>query len=378
MTNFIFSRKNININHGNGVHLYTVDGTKYLDLGASYACVPAGHNHPHIISAIQTQLEKLSYVQGSYPISIRDDFYEKLVQISPGNIQNVWLCNSGTEANEAAIKFARHATQRSQIISTRQAFHGRTMGSLSATWKPTYKKGFEPLIPDFDFVTFGDIESLTDSISEDTAAVIVEPIQGEGGVNLPPSNYLQEVRKVTEEVGAAMILDEIQTGLGRTGSFWNCNQTNVVPDILTSAKGMASGLPIGVTLCKDWIAENPGDHGSTFSGGPVICAAGNATIDVIINENLPENASKIGSYLLKELKDTIGSKTRDIRGSGLLLGIEVKRGSGPILTKLAKDHGILALPAGKTVVRILPPLTLNRSHADDFILAMNDLSEDVL
>jgi acetylornithine/LysW-gamma-L-lysine aminotransferase len=378
MTNFIFSRKNININHGNGVHLYTVDGTKYLDLGASYACVPAGHNHPHIISAIQTQLEKLSYVQGSYPISIRDDFYEKLVQISPGNIQNVWLCNSGTEANEAAIKFARHATQRSQIISTRQAFHGRTMGSLSATWKPTYKKGFGPLIPDFDFVTFGDIESLTDSISEDTAAVIVEPIQGEGGVNLPPSNYLQEVRKATEEVGAAMILDEIQTGLGRTGSFWNCNQTNVVPDILTSAKGMASGLPIGVTLCKDWIAENPGDHGSTFSGGPVICAAGNATIDVIINENLPENASKIGSYLLKELKDTIGSKTRDIRGSGLLLGIEVKRGSGPILTKLAKDHGILALPAGKTVVRILPPLTLNRSHADDFILAMNDLSEDVL
>ena len=378
MTNFIFSRKNININHGNGVHLYTVDGTKYLDLGASYACVPAGHNHPHIISAIQTQLEKLSYVQGSYPISIRDDFYEKLVQISPGNIQNVWLCNSGTEANEAAIKFARHATQRSQIISTRQAFHGRTMGSLSATWKPTYKKGFEPLIPDFDFVTFGDIESLTDSISEDTAAVIVEPIQGEGGVNLPPSNYLQEVRKVTEEVGAAMILDEIQTGLGRTGSFWNCNQTNVVPDILTSAKGMASGLPIGVTLCKDWIAENPGDHGSTFSGGPVICAAGNATIDVIINENLPENASKVGSYLLKELKDTIGSKTRDIRGSGLLLGIEVKRGSGPILTKLAKDHGILALPAGKTVVRILPPLTLNRSHADDFILAMNDLLEDVL
>jgi len=378
MTNFIFSRKNININHGKGVHLYTVDGTKYLDLGASYACVPAGHNHPHIISAIQTQLEKLSYVQGSYPISIRDDFYEKLVQISPGNIQNVWLCNSGTEANEAAIKFARHATQRSQIISTRQAFHGRTMGSLSATWKPTYKKGFGPLIPDFDFVTFGDIESLTDSISEDTAAVIVEPIQGEGGVNLPPSNYLQEVRKVTEEVGAAMILDEIQTGLGRTGSFWNCNQTNVVPDILTSAKGMASGLPIGVTLCKDWIAENPGDHGSTFSGGPVICAAGNATIDVIINENLPENASKIGSYLLKELKDTIGSKTRDIRGSGLLLGIEVKRGSGPILTKLAKDHGILALPAGKTVVRILPPLTLNRSHADDFILAMNDLLEDVL
>jgi acetylornithine/LysW-gamma-L-lysine aminotransferase len=378
MTNFIFSRKNININHGNGVHLYTVDGTKYLDLGASYACVPAGHNHPHIISAIQTQLEKLSYVQGSYPLSIRDDFYEKLVQISPGNIQNVWLCNSGTEANEAAIKFARHATQRSQIISTKQAFHGRTMGSLSATWKPTYKKGFEPLIPDFDFVTFGDIESLTDSISEDTAAVIVEPIQGEGGVNLPPSDYLQEVRKATEEVGAAMILDEIQTGLGRTGSFWNCNQTNVVPDILTSAKGMASGLPIGVTLCNDWIAENPGDHGSTFSGGPVICAAGNATIDVIINENLPENASKVGSYLLKELKDTIGSKTRDIRGSGLLLGIEVKRGSGPILTKLAKDHGILALPAGKTVVRILPPLTLNRSHADDFILAMNDLSEDVL
>jgi acetylornithine/LysW-gamma-L-lysine aminotransferase len=252
------------------------------------------------------------------------------------------------------------------------------MGSLSATWKPIYKKGFEPLIPDVDFVKFGDAESLTDSISEDTAAVIVEPIQGEGGVNLPPSDYLQEVRKITEEVGAAMILDEIQTGLGRTGSFWNCNQTNVVPDILTSAKGLANGLPIGVTLCKDWIAENPGSHGSTFSGGPVICAAGNATIDVILNENLPKNASKIGSYLLKELKETIGTRTRDIRGSGLLIGIEVKRGSGSILNKLAIDHGILALPAGKTVVRILPPLTLDRSHADDFISAMGSLSEDIL
>ena len=327
---------------------------------------------------IQNQLEKITYIQGSYPISIRDDFYNKLVEISPGDVQNIWLSNSGTEANEAAIKFARHATQRSQIISTKQAFHGRTMGSLSATWKPTYKKGFEPLIPDVDFVTFGDVESLTDSISENTAAVIVEPIQGEGGVNLPPPDYLQEVRKITEEVGAAMILDEIQTGLGRTGSFWNCNHTNVVPDILTSAKGLANGLPIGVTLCKDWIAENPGNHGSTFSGGPVVCAAGNATIDVILNENLPENASKIGSYLLKELKETIGTRTRDIRGSGLLLGIEVKRGSGSILNKLAIDHGILALPAGKTVVRILPPLTLDRSHADDFISAMGSLSEDIL
>jgi|TARA_B100001750_G_scaffold237671_1_gene243132 acetylornithine/LysW-gamma-L-lysine aminotransferase len=378
VNNFIFSRKNIQITHGNGVHLYDTDGTEYLDLGASYACVPAGHNHPHVLSEIQNQLEKITYIQGSYPISIRDDFYNKLVEISPGDVQNIWLSNSGTEANEAAIKFARHATQRSQIISTKQAFHGRTMGSLSATWKPTYKKGFEPLIPDVDFVTFGDVESLTDSISENTAAVIVEPIQGEGGVNLPPPNYLQEVRKITEEVGAAMILDEIQTGLGRTGSFWNCNHTNVVPDILTSAKGLANGLPIGVTLCKDWIAENPGNHGSTFSGGPVVCAAGNATIDVILNENLPENASKIGSYLLKELKETIGTRTRDIRGSGLLLGIEVKRGSGSILGKLARDHGILALPAGKTVVRILPPLTLDRSHADDFISAMDSLSEDIL
>ena len=376
MNNFIFSRKNIRIDRGDGVYLYTPDGTAYLDLGASYACVPVGHNHPDVISSIQNQLEKLSYVQGSFPVTIRDDFHEKLIEISPGDIQNIWLCNSGTEANEAAIKFARHATKRSQIISTKQAFHGRTLGALSATWKPTYKKGFGPLTPDFDFATFGDVESLVDTISEETAAVIVEPIQGEGGVNLPPPGYLQEVRKITEEVGAAMILDEIQTGLGRTGSFWTCNQDNIVPDILTSAKGLANGLPIGATFCKDWIANDPGNHGGTFSGGPVICAAGNATIDVIQRENLSNNASKLGSYIIKELEGAIGDQTRDIRGSGLLIGIQVKHGSGPILNKLASNHGILALPAGKTVVRLLPPLTIDKTHAEDFISAITQILEE--
>ena len=378
MTDFIFSRKPINITHGSDVYLYGENKTEYLDLGASYACVPAGHNHPDIVSAVESQLKKLSYIQASYPLTIRDEFHEKLIKSAPGNIQNVWLCNSGTEANEAAIKFARHATGRQQIISTKNAFHGRTMGSLSATWKPEYKKGFGTLLENFNFSDFGDVESLEAQISEETAAVIVEPIQGEGGVNIPPKNYLKRIRELTKEFGAAMIVDEIQTGVGRTGSFWACDQNNIVPDILTSAKGLANGLPVGATLCADWIASNSGNHGGTFSGGPIICAAGSATIDVIVNQNLPKNASSIGSYILQELEETIGNQTRDIRGSGLLIGIEVKRGSGQILQQLAKNHDILALPAGRTVLRILPPLTLKKHHADRFIQAMNNLPEGLL
>jgi acetylornithine/LysW-gamma-L-lysine aminotransferase len=291
----------------------------------------------------------------------------------PGDVDNVWLCNSGTEANEAALKFARSATERSRIVATRGAFHGRTMGALATTWKDKYKAPYEPLIGDVEFVPYGDADAMRDAVDDDTAAVICEPIQGEGGVNPAPAGYLAAVRDTTADHGAAMIVDEIQTGLGRTGSMWAIDERDVVPDVLTTAKGLASGLPMGATLCRDWIADDPGDHGSTFSGGPVVSAAAGATLDVIDREGLVANAGAVGDYLQRELREAVGDHVREVRGAGLLCGIEVKRGSNRLVRDLAVEHQVLTLPAGRTVLRLLPPLMIDESHADRVVDAVHDV-----
>ncbi|MFQ3319485.1 MAG: acetylornithine/LysW-gamma-L-lysine aminotransferase [Natronomonas sp.] len=373
MSGFVFSEKPISIERGEGVTLYDTNGNEYLDFGASYACTPVGHCHPTVVEATTDQVERLLYVQASYPNAPRTALYEQLAEVAPGDIDNTWLCNSGTEANEAALKFSRHATGRSKIIATMQGFHGRTMGSLAATWKDEYKEGFGPLAGGVEFVPYGDSEAMREAIDDETAAVIVEPLQGEGGINPAPTEYLQAVREATTEAGAAMILDEIQTGLGRTGSLWAAEAHDIVPDVLTTAKGLGSGLPIGATLVRDWIAEDCGNHGSTFSGGPVVSAAAGATLDVIVDEDIPSHAAEVGAYLTDELDDVLGDEVRDVRGNGLMVGVEVKRGANPILRDLAIDHGILALPAGRSVVRLLPPLTIEREHADAVVSALEDI-----
>ncbi len=373
MSGFVFSEKPIRIDRGEGVYLYDTNGNEYLDFGASYACTPVGHCHPTVVDAAKSQLEELFYVQASYPHAARTALYAQLADVAPGDIDNVWLCNSGTEANEAALKFARHATGRPKIIATTRAFHGRTMGALSATWKNEYKDGFEPLAGGFEFVEYGDAEAMAAAIDDETAAVILEPLQGEGGVNPVSEEYLRSVRTETEAAGAALILDEIQTGLGRTGELWAAEKYGIVPDILTTAKGLASGLPIGATLCREWIAEDAGNHGSTFSGGPVVSAAAGATLDVIERENLPAHAATVGSYIREEIDNRLGDSIREIRGHGLMTGIEVKRGSNRLLRDLALEHGVLALPAGRTVLRLLPPLTIEREHAEEVIDAVEDV-----
>ena len=367
---FVFSEKPIQIESGEGAYLYSPDGTEYLDFGASYAVAALGHSHPAVTEAVQEQAARLTYVQASYPVEVRTELYEKLATLAPGDVDNVWLCNSGTEANEAALKFARHATGRSKIVATKRGFHGRTMGSLAATWKDKYKEGFGPLAGDFEFVEYGDSEAMAEAVDGDTAAVIIEPLQGEGGINPVPKEYLQSVRVQTATSGAALILDEIQTGLGRTGELWAADKYDVVPDVLTTAKGLASGLPMGATLCRDWIAEDPGNHGSTFSGGPVVSAAAGATLDVLQRESLPAHAAEVGAYIRGEIDDRLGDDVREVRGHGLMIGIEVKRGSNRLLRDLALNHDVLALPAGRTVLRLLPPLTIEREHADAFVDAL--------
>ncbi|WP_248517705.1 aspartate aminotransferase family protein [Salinarchaeum laminariae] len=374
---FVFSEKPIRIERGEGPYLYDDNGTEYLDFGASYACTPTGHCHPDVIDAVVEQAKQLLYVQGSYPVDARDALYDRLAAIAPGDLENVWLCNSGTEANEAALKFARAATGDSKIVATKQAFHGRTMGALATTWKGKYKAPYEPLIDGVDHVDYGDADQLAEAVDDDTAAIILEPVQGEGGVHPATAEYLQAARDVADDTGAALVMDEIQTGLGRTGSLWACEQADVVPDALTTAKGIASGLPMGATLVADWLAEEHGDHGSTFSGGPTVSAAAEATLDVIVEENLPQNAAEVGGYLREEIEAAIDSgaiDARGVRGQGLMIGIEVKRGSNRLLKQLALNHGILALPAGRSVLRLLPPLTIEESHADEVVAAIADVT----
>jgi acetylornithine/LysW-gamma-L-lysine aminotransferase len=370
MSGFIFSEKPIRIDRGEGAYLYDTNGNEYLDFGASYACTPVGHCHPEVVDAATTQLEDLFYVQASYPHAARTALYERLAEVAPGDIDNVWLCNSGTEANEAALKFARHATGRSKVVATKQGFHGRTMGSLAATWKDKYKQGFGPLPEGFEFVDYGDSEAMAEAVDEETAAVILEPLQGEGGINPASEAYLESVREATEDAGAALILDEIQTGLGRTGELWAAERCGVVPDVVTTAKGLASGLPIGATLCREWIAEDAGNHGSTFSGGPVVSAAAGATREAIAAESAPDNAAEMGAYLREQIRTRLGEDIREVRGQGLMIGIEVKRGSNRLLRELAINHDVLALPAGRTVLRLLPPLTIEREHADAVLDAL--------
>ena len=367
---FVFSEKPIQIESGEGAYLHGADGTEYLDFGASYAVASIGHSHPAVTEAVREQIGQLTYVQASYPVEVRTDLYEKLAALGPGDVDNVWLCNSGTEANEAAMKFARSATGRSKIVATKRGFHGRTLGALAMTWKDKYKKPFEPLAGGIEFVPYGDSDALAEAVDEETAAVFLEPVQGEGGIHPASAEYLHTAREATEDAGAALVFDEVQTGVGRTGSLWACDGVGVEPDILTSAKGIANGLPLGATLVQDWIADDAGDHGSTYSGGPVVCAAANATLETIVEDDVPGNAARVGEYLRSELDAAVDDHdlpVREVRGVGLMIGIEVKRGANRVLKNLALSEDVLALPAGRTVVRLLPPLTIDKSHADQFV-----------
>ncbi|OLZ42237.1 acetylornithine aminotransferase [Natrinema saccharevitans] len=370
---FVSGGKPIGIERGEGPFLYGTDGTEYLDVGASYACTPLGHSHPAVVDAVQEQVADLTFVDSSYPVQSREDAYAALVASTPAGLDQAWFCNSGTEANEAALKFARSATGESKIVAATRSFHGRTMGALAATWKDKYKKPFEPLAGDVEFVPYGDGEELAAAVDDETAAVILEPIQGEGGINVPPAGYLETAREATDEAGAALVLDEVQTGMGRTGSMWACQNAGVTPDVLTTAKGLGNGLPVGAVAVRDWIADGAASHNATFSGGPVVTAAVRATISTLVEEEYPAHAAEIGDYLVTELEAALGDSVREVRGQGLLVGVELKRGANRVARDLAMNEQVLALPAGRTVLRLLPPLVLERVEADRVVDAIADV-----
>jgi acetylornithine/LysW-gamma-L-lysine aminotransferase len=359
----LYQRFPVTIEKGVGAHVWDIDGKEYIDCMGGYGVAIVGHQNKRVVKAIKEQVDKIITVHSSLYNKTREEFLKTLIGLAPKGLTQVHLNNSGAEAIEAAIKFARKFTGKKGMVAMKGSYHGKSLGALSLTFNPKYKKAFEPLVEKVSFASFGDIESLRATIDEDTAFVILEPIQGESGINVAPDGFLQEVRKVCDEKGILLIFDEIQAGLGRTGRLWACDHWNTAPDILCLAKGIAGGVPMGATLVRpDILASmSKGEHSSTFGGNPLSCAAGIATLQALTQDGLIENSEKMGKLFregLEKLKEK-HSIIREIRGKGLMIGVELKFEVKDILMNLIKE-GILMLYSGRNILRILPPLVISK------------------
>jgi len=363
----LYWKRPLEITRGSGVYLWDRNERKYIDCTSNYGAAITGHCHPRVVEAVSIQASKLLSCHGTFYNEARSEFLEKIVSIAPSGLNKAFLSNSGTELVEFALKLARKKTGKKGIISMMGGFHGKTMGSLSATWNKKYREPFMPLIPGFKHVPYGNLERLEASIHEDVGAVLVEPIQGESGINVPPNGYLKGVSEVCEERDILLILDEIQTGLGRTGTWFACQKDGIVPHIICLSKAVASGLPMGVTLAREDVmsALKMGEHSSTFGGGPLPCAAGSATIDVLREGNLPKKAAENGAYFMKRLSELESCQkiVREVRGRGLMIGIELRFDVLDVILETMKN-GVLVLDAGRNVVRLLPPLIIEKEHLD--------------
>ncbi|MBI1734792.1 MAG: acetylornithine transaminase [Candidatus Rokubacteria bacterium] len=365
------SRAPICLVRGDGVRVWDSDGREYLDFGSGIAVTSLGHCHPRVTGAIQEAAATLVHVSNLYHSAPQIHLAKMLVEHSFAD--RVFFSNSGAEANEAAIKLARKyaherlSTDRSEIIATKNSFHGRTLATVSATGQPKYQQGFEPLVPGFKHVPYNDLRAMERAIDNRTAAVLVEPIQGEGGVHVPDDDYLPGLRKLCDEAGALLILDEIQTGVGRTGRLWCYEHAGVEPDIMTLAKALANGVPIGAMLTRDDIASvlTAGTHGSTFGGTPFVCSVALATLSAIIEDKIPDQAARMGGHLMAGLR-RLSAETKGItaiRGRGLLIGIELTVAAGP-LVDACREAGLLVLSAGDRVLRLAPSLIVTEKDCD--------------
>ncbi len=357
----LYQRFPVTIEKGLGAHVWDTDGKEYIDCMGGYGVALVGHRNERVVNAIKTQIEKIITVHSSLYNKTREEFLEKLINIAPKNLTQVHLNNSGAEAVEAAIKFARKFTGKKGMIAMNGSYHGKSMGALSLTFNPKYRKIFQPLVEKVSFSRFGDIDSLRSTIDDETGFVILEPIQGESGIIVAPDGFLQDVRKLCDEKGILLIFDEIQSGFGRTGRMWASEHWNTPPDIMCLAKGIAGGVPMGATLVRPDILAcmSKGEHSSTFGGNPLSCAAGIGAIEALTKDGLIENADKMGKKFfegLKQLKEK-HKIIREIRGKGLMIGIELKFEVKDILMD-GINKGILLLYSGRNIIRLLPPLVI--------------------
>jgi len=350
---------------GQGAILWDIKGKEYIDCMGGYGVAIVGHCNQKVIDAINEQSKRLITCHGSLYNDVRANLLEKIVKISPKGLDEVYLCNSGAEAVECALKLARRYSGKPEVIAMTRSYHGKTFGALSATWNQKYRSPFLPLIPEIKFAPFGDVNKVREAITEKTGAIIVEPIQGESGIYVAPDGFLKEIREICDEKNIILVFDEIQTGFGRTGKMWACEHWNVIPDVICLAKGMAGGLPLGATLAKREImsAFKTGDHTSTFGGNPLSCAASCATIEYILKEKLVERAANLGMIFKKRLEEIkMNHKiVRDVRGLGLMLGMELRFDIKNILMK-GIEKGLIMLYSGKNILRFLPPLVISEEQ----------------
>ncbi len=363
-TSGVYTKRPLTIVRGRGAHVWDHEGKEYIDCVGGQGAANVGHANPAVAEAIAEQARTLVSLTEAFYNDKRAAFQEKLISIAPNRADRVYLCNSGAEAIESAIKFARSSTGRTGIVAMMRGFHGRTMGALSATWEPKYRDPFLPLVPDFSHVPFENLERAREAITEKTAGVIVEIVQGEGGVRPASREFIQGLQALCRERGALLIVDEVQTGFGRTGKMFACEHHDVQADLVAVAKSIAGGLPMGAVLIGERVKKlEPMTHGSTFGGNPLACAAGLAAIDFIERENLPARAVELGAYTMGRLERIESPLIRQVRGMGLLIGIEIKQKVRPYLQALM-DRGVLGLPAGQNVLRLLPPLVIEKADLD--------------
>jgi len=358
---------------GEGCWLIDADGRRYLDLSSAQGVAMLGHCHPRVSAAVAEQARTLMLCPGYLYNDVRARFAAALVDVLPTHLPHVFLANSGAEAVDGALKFARLVTKRTAFVATTKGFHGRTMGALSVTWEPKYREGFLPLL-DVTHVPFNDAAALDRAVGEGTAAVILEVVQGESGVNIGRHEFLQAAAQICRERGALLIVDEIQTGFGRTGKWFAVEHGGLQPDIICLAKGLGGGFPMGALAYTESIrhALYPGAHGSTFGGSPLACAAGIAALATYRDEQLVDRSATLGAIMLDALQRALSNTAavREVRGIGLMLAIEMRMKVAPILKALMHDHGVIALPAGPTVLRLLPPLVIANEEIDQGVAAV--------
>jgi len=373
----VFNRYKIVLERGEGAYLYDINGKKYIDFLAGIAVNVLGHNYPPLVKAISEQAAKVIHVSNLYYTQAQADAAAKLVKLS--GLDRAFFGNSGAEANEGAIKIARKFSKKIspdkvQIITAWDSFHGRTLTTLTATGQPKYHKGFEPLPGGFDYVHYNDIDELAEKISDKTCAVMLETIQGEGGVYPPKNDYLKKVRELCDKHGALLILDEIQSGMGRSGKFFAYEKYGVKPDIVTLAKGLAGGVPIGAFICTEEVAQafHAGDHGTTFGGNPLACAAANVVLDTVPDKKFLAHVEEVGKYFkdkLIGLQKKYPAQISEIRGEGLILGAQLdkpKKSGVEIVNECMKRGAIINCTVG-TVLRFIPPLIITTAQVDEVI-----------
>jgi len=370
----VYPRRDIVLVRGKKSKLYDENGREYIDCVSNIGVSNIGHANEIIAQALFDQYMKIGNCYSMFYNNIRGEFAKKLIDLAPGNLNKVFFCNSGSEAVEAAIKFARASTNKSKIICAIRGFHGKTMGALAATWDKEYQSPFMPMLQGFIHVPFNNFEKLESVVDNNTCAVLLEVIQGEGGIRIGDKNYFKKVRKICDRRDIILIIDEVQTGFGRTGKMFACEHFDVIPDILCLAKSIAGGIPMGAVICNNKIKIPKKSHTSTFGGNPVACAAALASLEFIEKENLPQKATILGEYFLKGLRkiQSKSPKILEIRGLGLMIGIELNEKAGQYVNPLM-ERGVIVLLAGPRVIRLLPPLVITKDEIDIVLKAINDV-----